>query len=116
MEHPEHTPLPGTRTKRYVSTPAEADTIIEARIAQLGFASYSEYVNSLTQYDCTAQVPHLLTADSARTHKGRTTEAELEMWRCIKSLWGKTRKDINTWVEVRLAHLLGRRQEQKDAA
>jgi hypothetical protein len=81
------------RTKRVVTTPGEAEGIIQARLRALGM-TFQEYVASLIAYDCWAEKPHLLTGDVCigNKHSKDARERELRLWREIAADFGKPEK------------------------
>lgn len=76
-----------SRVKRTVSTPGEAEEVLQKRLKALGM-TFQEYVNSLISYDCWAEKPHALTGDAV----SRTKEDEQRLWAEIASDYGKPNK------------------------
>ena len=89
-----------SRTKRSVTTPAEADEIIQKRLAQLGM-TFQQYVDSLISYDLWAEKPHLFTGDACR---GKRPEQE-RLWSEVISDFGKSEK-TGSYFEHRVAELV----------
>ncbi len=81
------------RITRSVSTPGEAEAVIQDRLAKLGM-TFQEYVASLIAYDCWAEKPHLLTGDACKGHRrGKAArEHEARLWREIVGFYGKPKK------------------------
>jgi hypothetical protein len=54
------------KIKRTVSTPGEAEEMIQKRLEQLSqyYESFQDYVNSLIAYDCWAEKDHALTGQA----------------------------------------------------
>ncbi len=82
-----------SRITRSVSTPGEAEKIIQARLKTLGM-TFQEYVASLISYDCWAEKPHALTGDACKGHKSQKVarKAEAQLWKEIITDFGKPDK------------------------
>ena len=74
------------RITRSVSTPGEAEDIIQARLKLLGM-TFQEYVASLITYDCWAEKPHALTGDICKGHLSAKEAQDNE-----RRLWAEIRK------------------------
>lgn len=92
------------RVVRSVSTPGEAEAMIQDRLAKLGM-TFQEYVTSLIAFDCWAEKPHALTGDAAKGHRRgkESREQEMRLWRELIRDYGKPNKTGSFF-----AHALGR--------
>lgn len=88
------------RVKRTVTTPGEAEEILQRRLATLGM-TFQEYVASLISYDCWAEKPHMLTGDACKGSKA----GEERLWQEIIRDFGKTPK-TGSYFEHRVAELV----------
>ena len=101
------------RVIRSVSTPGEAEDVIQQRLKALGM-TFQEYVASLIAYDCWAEKPHHFTGDVCKGHRRgkRAREDESRLWREIIADFGKADK-VGSFFEHRVAELVLRRLRQK---
>lgn len=99
------------RVTRSVSTPGEAEDIIQGRLRALGL-TFQEYVASLIAYDCYAEKPHLLTGDLCKGHaagkEGRDNERRL--WAEIRREMGNANKTGSFFGHV-IAELVRKKME-----
>lgn len=99
------------RITRSVSTPGEAEDIIQGRLKALGL-TFQEYVASLIAYDCYAEKPHLLTGDMCKGHaagkQGRDKERRL--WEEIRREMGNPNKTGSFFGHV-IAELVRKKME-----
>jgi hypothetical protein len=97
------------RTKRTVTTPGEAEEILQQRMQALGM-TFQQYVASLIAYDCWAEKPHALTGQACTA--GRADEQLL--WQEVIRDFGKPNK-TGGFFEHRLEELLRERLAQNQA-
>lgn len=94
------------RTKRTVTTPGEAEEILQKRLAALGM-SFQQYVASLIAYDCWAEKPHALTGQACTGSRSD----EQRLWLEVIRDFGKPDK-TGGFFEHRLEELLRERLAQ----
>jgi hypothetical protein len=96
------------KIKHTVSTPGEAEEMIQKRLEQLKSyygGNFQDYVNSLIAYDCWAEKDHLLTGPAFKKKDERTA-----LWKEIIRDFGKPNK-TGSYFEHRLDEIFAERNK-----